>query len=639
MVLQCFEGLLMQRFARNRPTGCCRSRESSSACVSETIPMTAEGVGLLDVEVASASLESESESPHAPPASGKRSWTWIAVGALAVGTVAVVAFSFHRHTFEASGDISEMEMPWPYVMDMDKEPVQASGYEKYSSFICTQQDLATDSVCLKALTFVTLKCKAAGQSECIHFLPKLRMLVFQADNKSSVMEHLPKLAGCCTQLAVDLKAKAFRQDAAGVLKGKPDALKSAPNAAVSEDVPMISALPTVKDALQDQYDALKGKYDVLKGKYEALKDGHEAPTVPAASKRTAVRKDHKHGDHAEVTCASREPDYNLDRVTRPPQEGRHFKYNPSNRGEAATVFVIDSGINEGHEEFRRNDKGIVKVLGKYVAHGKPPGEDKTHGTHCAGIIAGNNYGVAKGASVVDVQVFGEEGGSSYSTILDGMNFVMESCAGGFTSYGDGTTRRCVASMSLGGPTSSTVNSAVERMVAANIVVVVAAGNEAMNALYVSPASAPSAITVGSMGVSKVQGGDYVARYSNWGPAVDIFAPGEAIIAADAFNSNEYVRLSGTSMACPHVAGAAAILLSQHSALPASSMKETLLRLANERITGPSCSFAILQVPETTDRTLMDAETHQTCDNDFSVLLDMTSPVLVSPCGLAMQTKP
>ncbi|CAE7301132.1 unnamed protein product [Symbiodinium sp. KB8] len=213
-------------------------------------------------------------------------------------------------------------MPWPYVMDMDKEPVQASGYEKYSSFAHSKTWLPT------------------------------------ADNKSSVMDHLPKLAECCTQLAVDVKAKAFRQDAAGVLKGKPDALKSAPKAAVSEDVPVISALPTIKDVLQDQYDALKGKYDVLKGKYEALKDGHQAPTASASRES---RKEHQHGDRAEVTCASRMPDYNLDRVTRPPQQGKHFKYNPSNRGEAATVFVIDSGINEGHEEFRRNDKGIVKV--------------------------------------------------------------------------------------------------------------------------------------------------------------------------------------------------------------------------------------------------------------------------------------
>ncbi|CAE7777206.1 unnamed protein product, partial [Symbiodinium pilosum] len=497
-------------------------------------------------------------------------------------------------------------------------------------------DLATDNICVKALKFVTHKCEATGRSKCIHWLPKLRMVIFQADNKSSVMNYLPKLAGCCTQLAVDLKAKAFRLDGpkgeydvpktTDVLKSKHHALNASAAAAT---VPVVSELPTIHDALQDQYDALKDKYDSLKGKYEALKGQQEAPKATAVPKDKAATKSQQHGDHAEVTCASRTPDYNLDRLTRQP-EGKPFKYNPSNRGEAATVFVIDSGINEGHEEFRRNNKGIVKVLGKYVAQGKPPGEDKTHGTHCAGIVAGNNFGVAKGASLVDVQVFGEEGGSSYSTILDGMNFVMESCAGGFTSYGDGTTRRCVASMSLGGPISSAVNDAVERMVAANIVVVAAAGNEAMNALYVSPASAPSAITVGSMGVSKIQGGDYVARYSNWGPAVDIFAPGEAIIAADAWNSNEYVQLSGTSMACPHVAGAAAILLSQHAALPAASVKESLLRLANERITGPSCSFSILQVPETTDKTLMDTETHQTCENDFSVLLDMTSPVLVSP---------
>ena len=174
--------------------------------------------------------------------------------------------------------------------------------------------------------------------------------------------------------------------------------------------------------------------------------------------------------------------------------------------------------------------------------------------------------------------------------------------------------------------------AVEQMVSANIVVVAAAGNEGMPASYFSPASAPSSITVGSMGVSKRRGGDYIPVYSNYGPAVDIFAPGDNILAADAYNSNGYTELSGTSMACPHVAGAAAILLSQHHALPATDVKDTLLRLAKERITGPSCSFSILQVPESTDESLQDPDTRQTCENDFSVLLDMTSPVLASPCG-------
>ena len=174
------------------------------------------------------------------------------------------------------------------------------------------------------------------------------MVPSQADNKSTIMDYLPKLAGCCTDLSVDLQAKAFDQNAS-----------------------MGSDISAGTDVFKGKYDALKAKYDALKGKYDALKDQpdaalhHDVPIVHDAAKGSHAPKTHGHGDHAEVTCASRTPEYNLDRLMRPPTS-EPFKYNPSNRGEAATVFVIDSGINEGHEEFRRNNKGIVKVLGKYL---------------------------------------------------------------------------------------------------------------------------------------------------------------------------------------------------------------------------------------------------------------------------------
>ena len=183
-------------------------------------------------------------------------------------------------------------------------------------------------------------------------------------------------------------------------------------------------------------------------------------------------------------CPSRRPDYSLDRLMRPPSSPP-FEYYPSNLGASALVFVIDSGIKSEHEAFGAISgtlqEGSSRVLARYETLFKPPGIDNIHGTHCAGTIAGLNYGVAKGTFLMDVQAFGAADSTPFAAILDGMEYVLRTCdATGSNTGEDGVRRRCVVSMSLGGGSSASIDQAVASLVAQNIVVVTAAGNENQN---------------------------------------------------------------------------------------------------------------------------------------------------------------
>jgi subtilisin family serine protease len=166
-------------------------------------------------------------------------------------------------------------------------------------------------------------------------------------------------------------------------------------------------------------------------------------------------------------------------------------------------------------------------------------------------------GVAKAAKIVGVKVLNKAGSGSWSAVIAGINFAAGDCKqnrGG---------RMCVVSMSLGGALSASVNAAVERATAAGLVVAVAAGNSNSDACRVSPASAPSALTVGATTKK-----DARASFSSWGPCVDIYAPGVGVTSSLAAakcpkkRPSCYATFSGTSMATPHVAGVAAVIWSQ-----------------------------------------------------------------------------
>ena len=201
-----------------------------------------------------------------------------------------------------------------------------------------------------------------------------------------------------------------------------------------------------------------------------------------------------------------------------------------------------------------------------------------HGTHCAGIAGGNNVGVARGANIYGLKVLSDYGSGSTETIIAGMNKVLEDRI-------DDPSRRMVVSMSLGGYCGSYCSTdamieAVEILSENNITVVVAAGNSADDACQYTPAAAPSAVTVGA--TDRI---DEWAYYSSFGSCVDILAPGSDVSSACASlsmtscaNGNQYVEMSGTSMACPHVSGVTALWLAQSESAPPPSTGDVKVAL-------------------------------------------------------------
>jgi hypothetical protein len=212
-------------------------------------------------------------------------------------------------------------------------------------------------------------------------------------------------------------------------------------------------------------------------------------------------------------------------------------------GAGVRAYILDTGVRSTHSEFT----GRMAPGYSAISDGGGTEDCDGHGTHVAGTVAGTTYGVAKGATVVPVRVLDCSGSGTWSGVIAGMDWVASDAAARGVP--------AVANMSLGGGTSNSVDAAVARMTDAGVTVAVAAGNSNTDACRSSPARAASAITVGSTTSS-----DTRSSFSNYGTCVDVFAPGSSITSAWYNSNNATSTISGTSMASPHVAGAAALYL-------------------------------------------------------------------------------
>ena len=236
-------------------------------------------------------------------------------------------------------------------------------------------------------------------------------------------------------------------------------------------------------------------------------------------------------------------------------------YLPDASGENVNVYIIDTGINKIHTEFTgRIAEGYDAIDGD-----TDPNDCQGHGSHVAGTVAGTLYGVSKKSIVHGVRVLNCQGSGSTSDIIDGIEWVVKNAHG-----------PSVANMSLGGSVSLALDNAVANAVAKGVTFVVAAGNERADACDSSPAREKSAITVGATTID-----DSMAQFSNYGTCVDIFAPGKDIESATHNNSNGSRILSGTSMASPHVAGAAALYLDTHVNATPKEVAEHLKNYASK----------------------------------------------------------
>ncbi|KAJ3488940.1 hypothetical protein NLI96_g2489 [Meripilus lineatus] len=239
----------------------------------------------------------------------------------------------------------------------------------------------------------------------------------------------------------------------------------------------------------------------------------------------------------------------------------NYTYDDS-AGQGVDIYIIDTGVFIGHSEFGSPSRARWgATFGGYAN-----ADGNGHGTHVAGTAAGINYGVAKKANIIAVKVLSDSGSGSLADVISGLNYALTSAAA--------SGRPSVASLSLGGSASSSLDSAVASLTASGVHVTVAAGNSNTDAANTSPARAPSANTIGASTIA-----DARASFSNYGAVVDVFAPGQNVISSWIGSTTATNNISGTSMATPHVAGLIAYLISHNGNASPATISNTLKSLA------------------------------------------------------------
>ncbi|ODV93496.1 hypothetical protein PACTADRAFT_52071 [Pachysolen tannophilus NRRL Y-2460] len=255
-----------------------------------------------------------------------------------------------------------------------------------------------------------------------------------------------------------------------------------------------------------------------------------------------------------------------------------------NGGEGVTAYVIDTGVHVSHKQF-----GSRAKWGKTIPTGDADEDDNGHGTHCAGTIGSDDYGIAKKANIVAVKVLRSNGSGSASDVIKGIEYAANSHLAAEKENKKGF-KGSTANMSLGGGKSAALDLAVNAAVKAGLHFAVAAGNENQDACNTSPGGAEKVITVGASTLS-----DARAYFSNYGKCVDIFAPGLNILSTYIGSDTATATLSGTSMASPHICGLLSYFLSLQpgsdseffngasSGITPDQLKKNLIAFASEGV--------------------------------------------------------
>ena len=240
-------------------------------------------------------------------------------------------------------------------------------------------------------------------------------------------------------------------------------------------------------------------------------------------------------------------------------------YNYDTTASGVHAYIIDTGVLLSHSQF----SGRIGAGFDAVTIGGSANDCNGHGTHVAGTVGGTTWGVAKAVTIHPIRVLGCSGSGTTSDVVAGMDWVVAN-----------RVLPAVANMSLGGGASSAIDTAVANLSNAGVTVVVAAGNNNAGACNYSPARAPSAITVGSTTSS-----DARSSFSNYGTCLDIFAPGSSITSSWYTSTTATNTISGTSMASPHVAGAAALYLAVNPSATPSQVTAAITTNATQNVVG------------------------------------------------------
>lgn len=256
------------------------------------------------------------------------------------------------------------------------------------------------------------------------------------------------------------------------------------------------------------------------------------------------------------------PDWGLDRIDQKALP-LNSTYSYLQTGSGTTAYIVDTGILSSHQEFSG------RVLSGYTAisDGNGTTDCNGHGTHVAGTVGGTTYGVAKNVNLVPIRILGCDGSGASSNVIAGLDWILKN-----------GKKPAVVNMSLGGATSSSLDSAVENLYNNGYVMVVAAGNSNTDACTSSPARVSKVITVAA-----TDNTDTRASYSNYGSCVDIFAPGSQINSSWIGSNTATKILNGTSMATPHVAGVVAEMLQSTPTASPQTISTNLLNQASSNV--------------------------------------------------------
>ncbi|WP_224243775.1 S8 family serine peptidase [Hyalangium gracile] len=240
-------------------------------------------------------------------------------------------------------------------------------------------------------------------------------------------------------------------------------------------------------------------------------------------------------------------------------------YNYANTASNVHAYIIDTGMRLTHQQYT----GRVGNGFDAITAGGNANDCHGHGTHVAGTVGGTTWGIAKGVTLHPIRVLDCSGYGDDAQVIAGVDWVTAN-----------HVKPAVANMSLGGDPSQPLDDAIANSIAAGVVYAVAAGNDSSSACNYSPARLPTAITVGSTTSS-----DARSSFSNYGTCVDIFAPGSSITSASSSSDTGSTSMSGTSMASPHVAGVAALYLSENPAATPQQVRDALVNNGTAGVVG------------------------------------------------------